>query len=82
MTAACERDQLIFEAVRHKLNLILVNCKKHLLSCRESFQSLATDPLLSEMNAKALLALIIHRPLLFENHRSHIPDIESLLSIK
>lgn len=77
-----ERDFLINEAVNKSVNGILANCKMHVKSCREAFKSISEDPLLSETTAKSLLSLVIHRPLLFSNHKSLFPDVESLLLIK
>lgn len=77
-----DRDGLIYEAVDKCVAGILNNCKLHLQSCREAFKSILEDPLLSETTAKSLISLIIHRPLLYKNQKSFIPDIESLLIIK
>ena len=77
-----EKDPLIKEAIEKCVQGILNNCKLHAESCREAFKSISEDPLLSETTAKSLLSLVIHRPLLFSNQKSLIPDIESLLLIK
>lgn len=77
-----ERDTLIFEAVDKRVDEILESCKVHISSCSEAFEALCNDPLLSEITAKSLLSLIIHRPILFGVHKSQIADIESLLVIK
>lgn len=76
-----ERDVLISNALALIIDNMLINCKRHVKSCNEAFSTLKYDPLLSEETAKSLLALIIHRPFLYENQKSFIPDIESLLSI-
>ena len=80
--AATERDTLICEAIHGCTNQILDSCKDHIGSCTEAFEALCNDPLLSEVTAKSLLSLVIHRPILFGVHKTQIADIESLLVIK
>lgn len=79
---ATEKDAFIQESVHERVKEILEACKCHVSSCKEAFDGLKNDPLLSELTAKALISLVIHRPFLFGAQRSQISDIESLLVIK
>ena len=82
LRVATEKDALISDAVGKNVNEILEACKTHIGSCKEGFKSLANEPLLSEITAKAILSLIIHKPYLMGVYKSQIADIESLLLIK
>ena len=77
-----EKDNLIADAIGGMIGNILNNCKVHLESCKEAYEAVRREPLLSEDLAKSLLAIVIHRPHLFENQKRFVPDIESLLIIK
>jgi hypothetical protein len=80
--AALEKDALIGEVVNNRVKEVLEACKSHISSCMETFEVLVNDPLLSESTAKAVIALVIHRPFLYGVQKSQIADIESLLLIK
>lgn len=67
------------DSIERLAGLILNNCELHVKSCWEAFKTMKEEPLLSELIAKSLLALIIHRPFIFENYSIHLPDLESLI---
>lgn len=77
-------DSLVFiteDSIDRLAGSILNNCELHLKSCWEAFRTMKEEPLLSESIAQSLLALIIHRPFIFENYSIHLPDLESLINL-
>lgn len=76
------KDAVLYAGCQTISNEIMSLCENQADSCEKAFEFISNEPLPTEEMVKSLLALVVHRPQVWDIKTRLFPDIKILVANK